>query len=360
MFHSLHIGLNYAGTSNALRGCVNDAMDWAKHFSPILGSNPVVLLEQQADKATIISQVKAVLDICKSGDTAIISYSGHGTYIPDQSGDESDRRDEALVPWDYSRGLLLDDELKDLLSKRPQGTRVLLITDCCHSGTMARSITADWKWQVEWIRHSEKGYFLRWTSSDGLYFWLHPLTGKWVGEPDQINMPLFPNHSVGQLVLNTAAHPEEAKTPRYVPFSDLTACMCPAVVDSLTHRPAVARAPFPDDGNLVHWSGCLDSEVSYDATIGGRPCGAFTNAAIAILNSGLVKGTPHSTIQRLMADRLPSQRYQQTPQFNGDLSLVVPGFDFPVQVPAPQPQSSAKEVAEGVTNLGRKFRLEIE
>lgn len=270
---SLHIGINYERTNNALRGCINDARDWANHFRPIVGE-PATLLEEKATKAGISNAITNLLKGLAAGDSAIITFSGHGTYIPDQTGDEADRRDEALCPYDLNKSLLLDDELFALLSECPQGARVLLITDCCHSGTMSRS------GQVE---------------SDG------------------------------------------RSTPRYIPFAELTECMCGAAVDKIQGdaRRARARSRVRSRGpltipGLVHWSGCKDDEVSFDATINGRACGAFSNAALAILNSGLPRGTTHEVIQRLMASRLPSRNYRQSPQFNGYLGLVVPGFELPM------------------------------
>lgn len=48
-----------------------------------------------------------------------------------------DGRDETLVPCDYQHhGMLSDDELRQtLVTKLPQGVRLTVIMDCCHSGT---------------------------------------------------------------------------------------------------------------------------------------------------------------------------------------------------------------------------------
>jgi metacaspase-1 len=73
------------------------------------------------------------------GDDIVITYSGHGTWVRDDNGDEPDGRDEALCPWDIAeRGPLLDDELYDILSDRARGVRVVMISDSCHSGSVAR------------------------------------------------------------------------------------------------------------------------------------------------------------------------------------------------------------------------------
>lgn len=138
--HGLFIGINYEGTSNALRGCINDAADWRDAFINQL-TTWKLLLERDATKAGIITSVRHTLDRCRPGDWAIITLSSHGTQLGDRSGDEADRKDEAAVPYDYQGGLLSDDEQFAILSQRTPGVRVLYVTDCCHSGTMTRAMT---------------------------------------------------------------------------------------------------------------------------------------------------------------------------------------------------------------------------
>jgi hypothetical protein len=58
-------------------------------------------------------------------------------------------------------------------------------------------------------------------------------------------------------------------------------------------------------------SACLDSEVSYDAEIAGRPCGAFTHAAIAAFQAG------QSYRDWMRRIGLPSADYPQTPNLTG-------------------------------------------
>jgi hypothetical protein len=66
-----------------------------------------------------------------------MSYSGHGGQVPDFSGDEGleradDFQDETLCLYD---GQIVDDELYALWAAFPADTRVLVISDCCHSGS---------------------------------------------------------------------------------------------------------------------------------------------------------------------------------------------------------------------------------
>ena len=142
---ALCIGINdYPGTDNDLSGCVNDANDWAAELTTAR------LLRQQAARsgrppgAAMIKAIGGLIDGAAKGDSLIITYSGHGTWVPDTSGDEPDGRDEALCPYDLaSKGALLDDDLHALFSRRAAGVRIVLISDSCHSGSVTRGSEED-------------------------------------------------------------------------------------------------------------------------------------------------------------------------------------------------------------------------
>lgn len=136
---ALCIGINdYPGTGSDLRGCVNDAHDWADELAK-RDFDVRTLLDAQATGDAMRAGIRERLDAAASGDTVVITYSGHGTWVADLDGDEPDRRDEALCPYDVGRrGPLLDDELFELLSDRRRGVRAVVISDSCHSGTVAR------------------------------------------------------------------------------------------------------------------------------------------------------------------------------------------------------------------------------
>lgn len=139
MKHALCIGINdYPGTGSDLSGCVNDANDWAEELTK-RGFEVEMMLDSQATGAAMREAMARYLATAVSGDTVVFTYSGHGTWVRDDNGDEPDGRDEALVPYDIAEnGPLLDDELYDILSERARGVRVVMISDSCHSGTVAR------------------------------------------------------------------------------------------------------------------------------------------------------------------------------------------------------------------------------
>jgi hypothetical protein len=65
-----------------------------------------------------------------------ISYSGHGVSVPDQNGDEVDGSDECVSVGLSNSGILSDDVLKTLFSKFFKSTKISVLMDCCHSGSI--------------------------------------------------------------------------------------------------------------------------------------------------------------------------------------------------------------------------------
>lgn len=135
---ALCIGINdYPGSGSDLAGCVNDAADWGSVLAD-RGFDVELLTDQAATGHAITSGIREMIAQATYRSTVVICYSGHGTWVPDQDGDEPDHRDEALCPWDYRQGLILDDDLHALFDARAHGVRVVMISDSCHSGTVTR------------------------------------------------------------------------------------------------------------------------------------------------------------------------------------------------------------------------------
>lgn len=247
---ALCIGINYAGTEFKLRGCINDADDWAKLLNAH-GFKVGVLAEQEATKRSILDGIKRIVTGLKPGDIGFIHFSGHGSWVPDSTGDEPDGRDEALCPIDLGEGghnLILDDDLCAIFSNIPVGAHVVFVTDCCHSGTVFRMMA--------------------------------PGSGE--------------------------------RTVRFLPPSHFTSS-ADTYMDRAYGLPMKSNAPLP---GLIHFSGCKDSEYGADANINGRPCGAFSNAAIPAFSAALAAGTTYHDVFKEIRKKLPSWEFQQTPQLN--------------------------------------------
>ena len=71
-------------------------------------------------------------------DKVVFLYSGHGTRIPDDNGDEEDGCDEALYAYD---GVIRDDDIAKLMDQIP-AAETLALFDSCFSGTVTRALAS--------------------------------------------------------------------------------------------------------------------------------------------------------------------------------------------------------------------------
>ena len=136
---ALCVGINRYPNA-PLSGCVNDANDWSQALTA-RGYLTTRMLDGAATKANITGALRDLVAMSRFGDRLVFTYSGHGTWLPDRDGDEPDRRDEALCAIDYEDGgLIVDDELAAIFAQRRYGVRVTIVSDSCHSGTVARFV----------------------------------------------------------------------------------------------------------------------------------------------------------------------------------------------------------------------------
>jgi hypothetical protein len=92
----------------------------------------------------IYIQIRNILRKATTNDMVFIYYAGHGIQLNSSSNntEEVDRKDECIIPVDYSyknQKYLSDDVMSKLISvytKNKTYTNVFLMFDCCHSGTI--------------------------------------------------------------------------------------------------------------------------------------------------------------------------------------------------------------------------------
>jgi hypothetical protein len=142
------IGINYFGQKGELAGCVNDVRmmknfvvqsgfsDRPEHMQ-ILTDDPTFHTALPTAE-NIIKALQWLVRDAQPGDSLFLHYSGHGGQLPDDDGDEADGYDETLIPVDYQKaGQIRDDTIfKLVVAPLPEGTRLLCVFDCCHSGTI--------------------------------------------------------------------------------------------------------------------------------------------------------------------------------------------------------------------------------
>lgn len=136
---SLHIGLNFIdpvtyGNNGELANCVNDANSM-QALAQAQGFQTTKLTDGQATSSAVLAQIDSAASSLVSGDIYLITYSGHGGQIPDESGQESDGMNETWCLYDRQ---LIDDELYNLWSRFASGVRIFISSDSCHSGTVVR------------------------------------------------------------------------------------------------------------------------------------------------------------------------------------------------------------------------------
>ncbi|KAF8377320.1 hypothetical protein HHK36_030695 [Tetracentron sinense] len=143
---ALLCGVSYKGNIWELHGTINDVHCMRYFLVEKLGfpdDSILILTEEETDptktptKRNIQKALKWLVEGCKSGDSLVFHYSGHGIQKRNLTGDELDGYDESLCPVDYvTEGVILDDEINEtIVQPLTQGVHLHAIIDACHSGT---------------------------------------------------------------------------------------------------------------------------------------------------------------------------------------------------------------------------------
>ncbi len=146
---ALLVGINkYPNPRNELRGCVNDILDM-EHF--ISANNKMYpnenikkLIDRQATKKEMVTQIKWLLEGAEAGDSLLFHYSGHGAQVPTHYNNiEKDGLDEIICPYDYDGSAattLRDKEFAQLFAGIPKGVHFVWISDSCHAEDLSRDV----------------------------------------------------------------------------------------------------------------------------------------------------------------------------------------------------------------------------
>ncbi|MDX1492745.1 MAG: caspase family protein [Longimicrobiales bacterium] len=107
--------------------------------------NVRMVVNGEATKAAIQEGITGwLVENARPGDNVVIWYSGHGSQMWDEDGDEDDGLDETLAPADALPNStefdISDDEFNDWLGMLPTDN-VIVFLDNCNSGTGTRDVT---------------------------------------------------------------------------------------------------------------------------------------------------------------------------------------------------------------------------
>lgn len=161
MKKALLIGINYKNTSEKhsniteLYGCINDVLNMANILMDGFEyekKNITVLrddLNTHSDflptKTNIINKLNQLISELNDDDELCVYYSGHGSGVLDNNNDETDGRDEIIVPIDIiESGSIRDDDICNILVSAK--CSVMLFFDCCNSGTVC---DLPWKFSMD-------------------------------------------------------------------------------------------------------------------------------------------------------------------------------------------------------------------
>ena len=144
--YAYFVGINrYANPINNLYGCENDVNELCKVVMNTFDfneSNVKIDLSEYATQDKITSTLLSFITNLCADDLFLFYYSGHGSQIFDIDKDEDDDSfDEMICPFNVSwLSPLTDDFIRFIFDQAVPGAKIISIFDCCHSGTITRSL----------------------------------------------------------------------------------------------------------------------------------------------------------------------------------------------------------------------------
>jgi hypothetical protein len=148
--HVLICALDYKKTKYPLT-CTIDGRNIAELARQSNAKTILTLFDEEATATNVQMKIRQLGERVKPNDYFIFFYAGHGTTMMDQDGDEDDHQDEAFCFVDErgrlaANNFMRDDDFASIMtSSIPKGTNILIISDCCHSGTIADFKRPQWR-----------------------------------------------------------------------------------------------------------------------------------------------------------------------------------------------------------------------
>lgn len=291
---SIHIGLNnidtdYYGTGNELAGCINDARDM-QTLAVARGFQTTLMTDEGATSEAVISAISGAANTLKAGDILLLTYSGHGSQVPDKNGDEPDGQDETWCLYDR---MLIDDELNALWSQFASGVRIFVLSDSCHSGTVLRAMQTRELMNVPSFNGEFRNLLAKPRPSKAI-----SATAARYTAPPSSGPPTY-------------AAPSAASTPAAGTAADLRFRFLPPEASALAYRKSKSlydsvqrvigkNAKAAIDASVILISGCQDNQLSADGTSNGL----FTEKLKAVWQNGTFSGD-YPAFHKAIAAKMP-------------------------------------------------------
>ncbi|KDP40907.1 hypothetical protein JCGZ_24906 [Jatropha curcas] len=139
-------GVSYYQKKYKLKGTINDVKDMRNLLISYFRfpQDSILQLTEEQDpeliptRKNIEKALKWLVEGCRSGDSLVFYFAGHGSQVDDSDGDEIDELDETICPLDFQvNGKIVDDYINSVIV-RPlvEGVTLHAIIDTCHSATM--------------------------------------------------------------------------------------------------------------------------------------------------------------------------------------------------------------------------------
>ncbi|MBC8042489.1 MAG: caspase family protein [Rhizobacter sp.] len=286
-------GVNLYANGQNLAGCVADVQNMAHLLTTYFdfkAKDVRLLTDRSVTKREMLRRLAWLVKDATAGDVLVFHFSGHGSQIADRDGDElKDRRDEILCMHDMdfrdSDTYLKDDDICILFDRLPRGVRLIVVLDCCHSGTATRSLGSS-------------------PDPD------EPFAG---GASPAQPVVIVPRYMPPPTDIAFRFEAQESEFGR-VKVNRVMASS--ASVASAT----LARGLSPvktENGAMNHVliAACQDRQTAADTVIGGRPCGAFTYNLCDIARKAEGQ-LDYGTLLTRLRHTLKFNGYPQVPQLS--------------------------------------------
>jgi hypothetical protein len=146
--HALIIGIDAYRHVTPLKGANADARDIESSLRQIGVADITLLLDEEADRESILRVADSLRSRLRPGDLVILSIAGHGALEPERiKGSEQDGKDTVFLLAGFgtagegTKQRILDKEFNHLIKNfEAAGARVLFVADTCSGGGLAREV----------------------------------------------------------------------------------------------------------------------------------------------------------------------------------------------------------------------------
>jgi uncharacterized caspase-like protein len=145
---ALVIGIDEYQHFRKLKGAAADAQDIDSSLRNMGVRDVTALLNAEADRASVLREISALVERTRANDTVILSIAGHGSQEPEHAkGSQPDGMEDVFLLPGFeptpagSQQRILGSEFNHFIRQfELRGAKVIFVADACHGGGMVRDI----------------------------------------------------------------------------------------------------------------------------------------------------------------------------------------------------------------------------